>query len=344
MYRVLFEEMIKFIINLTGFHITPVWIWDGAAHPYKDKEKAKRRAERQVMIEERDMLKERLSSLPPFERDEDEVKRYQKLVGNTTYPPREVTMKLHRDMIKMGIPSIVAPYEGENYAASLAIQRKVALAWTADTDVLAIGCPIKSNGYTYENGKRLDAFDSVYLFGVLEDLEMSLDEFRDFCIMCGCDFNNRLCESYKIKKRKDNLSLFEDELLSMMNEDTFLNLTDIKEKITVPTKELKDTLKKMEKAGLIERLPGLGPAGCYKAIKKYNSIEGIGKERDIKCLNIKECREMLWVERISLPPDEVLNVAKGKDLTVYESQCDLVLSLESSLSDLRTPKDIGETV
>lgn len=278
MYRNLFDEMVKFMINLLNHHITPVWIWDGEAHPYKGKEKEKRREERQGKIQEREALKQRLLSLPPFERDEDEVKRYQKLLEATTYVPKEVSEKLHRDMKKMGIPSLIAPYEGETFGSILAMQRKVAGVWTADTDVLAIGCPLKLNGYTYEMGQRKDAFECVFLMQILEDLEMSLEQFRDLCIMCGCDFN--------------------------------------------------------------DRIKGMGPANSFKLLKRHGSVDKIGEIMDITTLNVDECREMLWMERVYVPDSE-LEVVPQDSYDIYENQSKHILNFEDSIRNLRSPKDIG---
>lgn len=277
LYRVLFDEMTKFNINLMEHHITPVWIWDGKAHEYKTKEKEKRRTERQGRIEEKERLKKRLMDLPPFERDEDEVKKYKKLVESTSYVPKEIYDKLHKDMISLGIPSLIAPYEGETYAANLAIQRKLAAVWTADTDILAIGCPIKLSGYVYEGSKRLDAFNATYLFDLLEDLEMDIHTFRDFCILCGCDFN--------------------------------------------------------------DRMKGIGPGKGYKLFKKHGSIEEISKLMDTSCLNIEQCREMLYLEHIITPDDE-LNVHYQEDYSKYQSQSDLILSLMQAIRLLKEPEDI----
>lgn len=57
-----------------------------------------------------------------------------------------------------------------------------------DTDVLAYGTPIFLTKFNTEEEK----FTEIRIHEILTLLEMTLDQFREFCIMCGTDYNLNL--------------------------------------------------------------------------------------------------------------------------------------------------------
>jgi 5'-3' exonuclease len=77
---------------------------------------------------------------------------------------------------------------------------------TDDTDVLAYGCPIMVTKVNFGEGTCTE----INHYEILDELGMTSEQFLDFCIMCGTDYNtsmNRIgCErSYKLIMECDSI-------------------------------------------------------------------------------------------------------------------------------------------
>lgn len=208
LYDRLVVEFINFNIKLMNHGITPVWIWDGVSKDNKHVTQVERRNSRKLMIEKKENIRKILEDLNPLERPTELLKELQQLTINTTSLKREKLEDLKNFSLEIGIPTIIADDEAESLAASLAVERIVAAAWTADTDTYPIGCPIVVKGF--ENIKGDYHFNAVFTPKILKSLDMTPTEFRDFCIMLGTDFNDRIpgigpANSYKLIKRYKNL-------------------------------------------------------------------------------------------------------------------------------------------
>lgn len=87
-----------------------------------------------------------------------------------------------------GAKYIQAPGEAEALAAYLYSIGEVDIVITEDTDILAYGVEVFISGVNSMTGEC----DVIYLSEVLETTELKFEEFRDFCIMCGCDYGNNI--------------------------------------------------------------------------------------------------------------------------------------------------------
>lgn len=90
----------------------------------------------------------------------------------------------------MGLHAIIAPGEAETLCAYLAVTGKVDAVLTEDTDVLAYGTPfmLAFKDYKLSDERAI----GIYLPSLLEEMEMSIEEFRDLCILLSCDYNSRV--------------------------------------------------------------------------------------------------------------------------------------------------------
>ena len=200
LYRKMVQEFLNFNIKLMNHGITPLWIWDGVSKDNKTVTKVERRNARKAMIEKRDNVFNVLQKLNPLERPSELLKEFQQLTMNTTCLKREKIDDLKELSLEIGIPTITADDEAEALAASLAVERIVAAVWTADTDTYPIGCPIVIKGF--ENVKGEVHINAVFTLKILKELKLNHDEFRDFCIMLGTDFNDRLDRIGPVKSFK----------------------------------------------------------------------------------------------------------------------------------------------
>ncbi len=95
----------------------------------------------------------------------------------------------------LGIPWLQAESEAEQTCAQMCRHRDVAAIFTTDSDCLVYGCPIMINQITYSPGARVKVPPIVhgYVFSnVLQVMELTNQQFMDFCIMMGTDFNKNV--------------------------------------------------------------------------------------------------------------------------------------------------------
>ena len=214
LYDRMIIEFINFNVKLMNHGITPVWIWDGESKDNKQVTKVERRNARKLMIEKKENIINTLKSMNPLERPPELLNELRQLITTTTSLKRERIEDLRKFSEEIGIPTIVADDEAESLAASLAVERIVGAAWTADTDTYAIGCPIVVKGFENISGEV--CVNAVFTPKILKALELNHEEFRDFCIMLGTDFNDRIhglgpARSYKLIQLYRNLETVEEK-------------------------------------------------------------------------------------------------------------------------------------
>lgn len=90
----------------------------------------------------------------------------------------------------MGLPTFQCDGEAEALCAYMAIYGYVDAVLTEDTDVLAYGTPWMVAFKDYKLGDEY--VRAVHLPDVLDELELSMPEFLDLCILLSCDYNDRV--------------------------------------------------------------------------------------------------------------------------------------------------------
>jgi flap endonuclease-1 len=114
-----------------------------------------------------------------------EVKKLEKQTAPITKEHSEIA----KEIIEiLGIPCYQADGEAEGLCAFLAKKNIVDAVLSEDTDVLAYGTPYFLSKIDLKtNEVMLTAFDDV-----LTALNFTEEQFRDLCILLGCDYNERV--------------------------------------------------------------------------------------------------------------------------------------------------------
>lgn len=178
------------VYKICNVGVTPVWIYDGDKHPLKiatDERKKVKKSRMENIVAER----ERIRQLSRLER-ELEIKEFVKILLNCVSPTRDEMEALKEEIVSLGVPLIKAPYDGEILAAAMSKARLLMGVWTTDTDVAAAGSLIKIDGFSRKHsveGVMIEVFCVSY---VLDALGITQEQFRDFCILHECDFNQRI--------------------------------------------------------------------------------------------------------------------------------------------------------
>jgi len=169
-------------LRLLEAQIKPIYVFDGKPPEAKSGELAERReAKAAAEVELKDAL----------ERGDTEAAA--KLSKRTI----KVTSQHSNDVMTlfglMGIPFLAAPSEAEAQCAELVKEGKAWAVATEDADALCFGTTrlIRSLIVSEARQKQFPPC-TIDLEEILKCLELTMTEFIDFCILCGCDYTKSI--------------------------------------------------------------------------------------------------------------------------------------------------------
>jgi len=106
-------------------------------------------------------------------------------------PSREMIEDCKQLFELLGVPYVQAPGESDPTLASMVISGEVDGVISEDTDMLPYGCEVFITGFK----DNTDFVTEFRLSRVLNQLDMKREQFVDLCILCGCDYADKI---YKI--------------------------------------------------------------------------------------------------------------------------------------------------
>merc|ERR1719253_2076004 len=161
--------------------IKPVYVFDGKPPELKLGELAARR-------EKAANAKEKLAEAQKSG-DSEAILKATKGTVRVSKEQNEQTKHLLR---LMGVPVVEAPSEAEATCAALCRDGKVYASATEDADCLTFGTSILVRNLMAAESQKKTILE-VSLEKVLEQLNISMTQFIDFCILSGCDY----CDTIK---------------------------------------------------------------------------------------------------------------------------------------------------
>jgi len=173
----LFQRSIRMINN----GIKPLYVFDGKPPTLKTGELAKRTKRKEEAEEAQEKAKE----------DGDAE-------GQIRFAKRSVRVtQKHNDEAKnllklMGIPYINSPGEAEAQCAAMAKAGLVYAVGSEDMDSLTFGSTILLRHLTFSEARKMP-IKEINLAKVLSELNFTMDQFIDLCILLGCDY----CDSIR---------------------------------------------------------------------------------------------------------------------------------------------------
>jgi len=175
------QGLLQRTIRMLKNGIKPCFVFDGKPPELKQKLLEKRH-ERRVKAEEG--KKEAIES--------GNVQAQSKYSKRTVKMSEKHIQEAKKLLQLMGMPVIEAPGEAEAQCVEMARGGLVFAVGTDDMDALTFGAPIQLRYLTFAEIKNRQVAE-IHLDKVLEGLEMSMDQFIDFCILLGCDY----CDSIR---------------------------------------------------------------------------------------------------------------------------------------------------
>lgn len=221
------DQFITFVCNLKRFRLHAVYVFDGPCPPpekKKEQERRRHQLKRQVQrlkfAEELYVKLTNLSSSSGLRVEAQLQKDAHVALGKSVFSSpvefsdpaslsnalglkikmwRNQTVPLTPDFAEkakdvltlLGLPFIQAEGEAETLCAFLAVNGIVDAVLSEDSDVLAYGTPLVFSQMTRRHGVAT-TFRVVSHPDVCTALKLSSSEFRDLCILLGCDYNSRV--------------------------------------------------------------------------------------------------------------------------------------------------------
>ena len=161
-------------------NIIPVFVFDGIPPDAKRNIILKRQSNKKKIYDKIDTLKK---IEPKDTQDEKEINaEIQRLSSQIIHIKKSHVDDCKELLRLLGMPYLTAPDEAEKYCAFLQKNGLVDYTVSDDTDCLTFGC--EKILKTSIQGDLVEC----NLNKLLSDINMSMDNFIDFCILSGCDY------------------------------------------------------------------------------------------------------------------------------------------------------------
>ena len=190
LYRYIGENNLidNFYLMITLFkinNITPIFIFDGKPKDNKRDMLTKRSEQKRIAQEEYDKLLDKYNN----EKDIDKRKELEMNIGIIGKKITRVNWG-HIDEVKelmdnYGINYIVAPHEADELCVKLVLNGTAYGCMSEDMDMFVYGCPVVLRYISLINRTVV----RYNLKIILEELDITLEDFRYLCILSGTDYN-----------------------------------------------------------------------------------------------------------------------------------------------------------
>jgi flap endonuclease-1 len=181
----LIENIYLMLATFRASNIIPIFVFDGKPPPEKKALLQKRRDDKTAAKNEYNKLKNQLLERNNENKDKEIEEQMDQLKKQFVYITHEKIEKV-KDLIRAyGATYYDAPGEADEICALLVIKKKVWACLSEDMDLFVYGCNRVLRYLSLTN-------QSVVLYytkGILEQLNMTQNEFREICVLSGTDYN-----------------------------------------------------------------------------------------------------------------------------------------------------------
>jgi flap endonuclease-1 len=169
----LYHRTIQFMEN----GVKPIWVFDGKPPDLKAHE-----------LDKRKEMKEKAEEQKEEAIKDGDWEKVKQMAGRSIKITPEMMDDAKKLVRLIGCPVIEAPCEAEAQCAQIVKHELAYATATEDMDALTFGTTFQLRGF---NSKK-EPLVQIELAVVLEQFEMTMDEFVDLCIMCGCDYTKNI--------------------------------------------------------------------------------------------------------------------------------------------------------
>lgn len=185
------DLFLKSVSRFLSVGITPILVFDGEAPAEKDQCHVERKAIREKTENEIKAL--RLSIDNVLDCGKEVNKKFVTLYSRLCSPGKDLEHVVYELCTSLGLPCLKAKTEAERLCSWLVTRGFASACFSTDTDNLVHGCDVLINRTSFGDVKLRNDEVIVYeLVEVLKGLDMSLDQFKDLCVLLSCDYNTNM--------------------------------------------------------------------------------------------------------------------------------------------------------
>lgn len=232
----LLENIYLMLSIFRHYNVIPIFIFDGKPPPEKKALLIKRKEDRQEAQEEYNRLKQKLESknLEDDEDKQDIEAALDVLKKQIVQINKEKIENVKKLIIAYGASYYDAPGEADQICALLVMKKLVWACLSEDMDLFVYGCTRVLRYFSLIGHTAV----LYHMKGILDDLKLTQQEFKEICIISGTDYNIKsdakpnlrqiikYFHKYKEDKEKEDLvNTFYEWLLTNTN---YISDTDLK--------------------------------------------------------------------------------------------------------------------
>ena len=225
------SSILDFAAVWTRQGCTPIFVFDGKPVAQKDKTREERKEAKVKKLKEIEELKNEIDVSDPLTHTPKMLIDLRKKMSHLTVITKEQQEELTNTFKLLGIPYRIAKYDGEQLCSMMCREGIVSAVYSKDTDNLVYGCPLLLTDYAYtkkgDNGDPVPYYTAINYDDVIKELELSKEQFVDFCITLGCDFNERMpligpVKGYNLIKKHGSIDKYpqDEKTLSLLDHVT----------------------------------------------------------------------------------------------------------------------------
>lgn len=181
----LIDGMYQLVMLLLYYNIVPIFIFDGKPPTEKKELLNKRREEKNKAEEKYNIILEQIN-------DTKKYKKKEELYAELDYLKKKFVRLSNQDISNVkylltlcGITYFDAEGEADELCAKLVIKKRVWACMSEDMDLFVYGCPRVLRYLSLLNETAI-LYDTNT---ILKNLGLSLQEFREICVLSGTDYN-----------------------------------------------------------------------------------------------------------------------------------------------------------
>ena len=215
----LLENMYIMISLFRYYNIIPIFIFDGKPPPEKTQIIVKRMEDKAVAEKYHNDIKEILESVK-------NPKKYKELYENMVALKKKFIRLKRTDIVSVqklmdafGVTYFEAEGEADQLCAKLVIKRHAYACLSEDMDLFVYGCPRVIRYLSLMN----ETVIIYYLDNILSDLDLTLNEFKEICVLSGTDYNSN--DKTNLFKTLEYFKLFKMNNMGYNNFYEWLDIT-----------------------------------------------------------------------------------------------------------------------
>ncbi len=181
----LLENIYLMLSIFRKYNVIPIFIFDGKPPPEKKALLQKRKEDKEEAQEVFNDLKVQLSNAESYEDKQDIINQMDILKTQIVQMSKTKIEKVKELIRAYGATYYDAPGEADELCALLVLKKKVWACLSEDMDLFVYGCTRVLRYFSLMNHTIV----LYYMPGMLEELKMTQQEFKDICILSGTDYN-----------------------------------------------------------------------------------------------------------------------------------------------------------